>query len=100
MQRAGSSLIALLVLHALSGAAAQPRPSAPRPPGTGAPDIVVSERKGCGPGPHLTPNMQNCVIDELMGSNGTLALGFSVDPKAAKFGVLLTLRSVGGAAVM
>jgi hypothetical protein len=45
--------------------------------------------------------MQECVMDKMMGSNGTLAFGFSVDPKAAKkHAVLLTLRSVGGAAVM
>jgi hypothetical protein len=89
----------LLALWAL-GAVAQ-RPAGSRPGDGPAPDIVISEEAGCGPGPYLKPDMQDCAMDKMMGSNGTLAFGFSVDPKAAKkHAVLLTLRSVGGAAVM
>lgn len=99
MQRKVASSLLLVALFAL-GATAQPRPSG-RPGPSGAPDISLAGKQGCGAGPYLTPNMQDCVVDELMGSNGTLSVGFSVNAKSAKkHGVLLTLRSVGGAAVM
>lgn len=103
------SLVAVLLVGSLAAAHAQgPKGERPmRPTGRGpvpssaSPDIVLAEQRGCGPGPYLSPNMQNCVIDDFMGSNGTLTVGFSVDPKAAKkHALLLTLRSVGGAAVV
>ena len=100
MQRRAASSLFILALCAL-GVAAQPRPSRPGPAGGGRPDIEIAREPGCGPGPHLKPNMQDCAIDQMMGSNATMTFGFSIDPKAAKkHAVLLTLRSVGGAAVM
>ncbi|WIA31454.1 hypothetical protein OEZ86_002349 [Tetradesmus obliquus] len=64
------------------------------------PQIDILAQKGCsGGGTALVPNMQDCVVDEVMGSNGTLSFTFNVGPKA-KHSLLLTLRSVGGAAVM
>lgn len=99
MARKTSATLLLLALWAL-GAVAQ-RQAGARPGEGAAPDIDISEQAGCGPGPYLKPNMADCVLHEMMGSNGTLTFGFSVDPKAAKKNaVLLTLRSVGGAAVM
>jgi hypothetical protein len=98
MQRRTACSLALLALWAL-GAAAQPRSG--RPSSDGAPDIEIAGENGCGPGPYLKPNMQDCAIDQMMGSNATMTFGFKVDPKAAKkHAVLLTLRSVGGAALM
>lgn len=99
MARRRTSSVFLVALWAL-GAVAQ-RQAGARPGEGAAPDVSISEEPGCGPGPYLKPNMQDCVMDKMMGSNGTLTFGFSVDPKAAKkHAVLLTLRSVGGAAVM
>lgn len=64
------------------------------------PQVDILAQKGCsGGGTALVPNMQDCVVDEVMGSNGTLSFTFNVGPKA-KHSLLLTLRSVGGAAVM
>ncbi|WIA11368.1 hypothetical protein OEZ85_011489 [Tetradesmus obliquus] len=64
------------------------------------PQIDILAQKGCsGGGTALVPNMQDCVVDEVMGSNGTLSFTFNVGPKA-KHSLLLTLRSVGGAAIM
>jgi hypothetical protein len=63
------------------------------------PQIDILAQKGCSVGTALEPNMQDCVVDEVMGSNGTLSFTFNVGPKA-KHSLLLTLRSVGGAAVM
>lgn len=64
------------------------------------PQIDILAQKGCsGGGTALVPNMQDCVVDEVMGSNGTLSFTFNVGPKA-KHSLLLTLRSVGGAGVM
>lgn len=99
MQHRAAISVLLIALSAL-GAVAQ-RPASARPVPSGAPDITISEEPGCGPGPYLTPNMQDCAVDQIMGSNGTLTFGFSVNPKSAKkHALLLTLRSVGGAAVM
>lgn len=66
--------------------------------GQSAPVDVLAQ-PGCDVGKALVPNMQECVIDQLMGSNGTLTLTFNVAAKA-KHSVLLTLRSVGGIAEM
>lgn len=93
--------ISLLILALCALGAAAQRQAGARPGDGAAPDIIISEQAGCGPGPYLKANMQDCVVHKIMGSNGTMAFGFSVDPKAAKkHAVLLTLRSVGGAAVM
>ena len=64
-----------------------------------SPPIDILQQRGCDVGPALVPNMQDCVIDQLMGSNGTLTLTFNIGPKS-KHSVLLTLRSVGGIAEM
>jgi hypothetical protein len=66
---------------------------------TTVPQIDILQQKGCTVGTALVPSMQDCVIDEVMGSNGTLSFTFNVGPKV-KHSLLLTLRSVGGAAVM
>jgi hypothetical protein len=66
---------------------------------TTVPQIDILQEKGCTVGTALVPNMQDCVVDEVMGSNGTVSFTFNVGPKA-KHSLLLTLRSVGGAAVM
>eukprot|EP00879_Flechtneria_rotunda_P020521 GHRR01021592.1.p1 GENE.GHRR01021592.1~~GHRR01021592.1.p1 ORF type:complete len:536 (+),score=117.26 GHRR01021592.1:712-2319(+) len=64
------------------------------------PAVEISGQPGCGMGDYLKPNMQDCAVDEIMGSNGTLAFTFSVDSSGANYSVLLTLRSVGGSAIM
>eukprot|EP00878_Enallax_costatus_P000366 GHUV01000451.1.p1 GENE.GHUV01000451.1~~GHUV01000451.1.p1 ORF type:complete len:1048 (+),score=213.52 GHUV01000451.1:292-3435(+) len=61
--------------------------------------IDILAQPGCDVGTALVPNMQECVVDQLMGSNGTLTLTFNIGPKS-KHSVLLTLRSVGGIAEM
>lgn len=95
--RGATSIIWMLVVVVVAQAQPTGRPMTK----AAAPDIILSQQRGCGPGPHLSPNMQDCVLDEFMSSNGSLAVGFSVNPKATgKHGLLVTLRSVGGAAVM
>lgn len=89
------------VLLLLAAGVAQGQTQSSTASAAATPDMVLSEQRGCGPGPYLSADMQDCVIDDFMGSNGTLTIGFSVNPKAAKqHDLLLTLRSVGGAAMM
>lgn len=63
------------------------------------PTIDILAQPGCDAAATLVPNMQDCVLHQLMGSNGTLTLTFTVGSKP-KHSILLTLRSVGGMAQM
>lgn len=61
--------------------------------------IDILSQPGCDAAATLVPNMQDCVLHQLMGSNGTLTMTFTVGAKP-KHSILLTLRSVGGMAEM
>lgn len=61
--------------------------------------IDILAQQGCDVGTALVPNMQDCVLDELMGNNGTLVFTFTVGPRP-RHSILLTLRSTGGGAAM
>lgn len=63
------------------------------------PAINILAESGCDVGPALVPNMQDCVLHQLMGSNGTVTYSFQVGPRP-KHSILFTLRSVGGVADM
>jgi len=63
------------------------------------PTVDITSLPRCGSGGYLVQGNNDCVVNELMGSNGTLTFSFKVKPQA-KHGLLLTLRSVGAEAVM
>lgn len=92
MQRDGIYLAALLMIGCMGLALVQAQTAV-------VPQVDILAQPGCSVGSVLKPNMQTCVINEIMGSNGTLTFTFNV-ASDAKHSVLFTLRSVGGAAVL
>lgn len=93
-----SSLLLLALSVALLGGASAQRGAAGSQQSPAA--SLFEASRGCGAGPYLEQGLTNCVVNEMMGANGTVVYSFAVNPKGPKHALLLTLRSVGGAAVM
>jgi hypothetical protein len=84
----------LLVVALL--ASAVPYPVAGQAP---VPSVDILQARGCDVGAVLAPNMQDCVLSEGMSSNGTMTFTFAVGARPSH-SLLVTLRTVGGGAIM